>query len=523
MVVSAASSATTPVGWSPHSPFSRLQLQQLCKNPENRNLSRPPEPAGYCDIEVRLTQSQFVTGQGVSEGKGELSFSAYASTFGANPTTVAVSQPTSTYSVGQSDGHSLDLGTYRVKVGDSKDVQICVYFTEHDSGGLNGHDDTGFVCETVTLSCSGGDANGDGQRDGQPSFSTTLGPAPLCGSKPVCGPNQSLGSASATIEVMAADADMDNVPNDQDFTPELCDEVLKGTQGNAALVYYHYGDPGMRGFWQALGLDYAAVFSHYSYVVLVADNDSSNPLGANAQLFAQANKTFPPTREGLIAAMRDLTSQGKRFDADVFAHGYKGGPEDATIEVLSGKQISGDWLISATDPNVIGTARGGIPLMAWWSTTCIAARQIDAWITIGGLAASGAVDVQFYPNAWGQYLGNWVSGQGYKTAVDTSTTALVVAAAEFEVRQEGTAAPWNCVTDDPSTPEPLDGPGVVTDKNACAEDFFNDNLGPHDAKYNIQEVYDRNVSGAANMAIASTRTFLGNMKLTFGAAGKTWP
>jgi hypothetical protein len=121
-----------------------------------------------------------VTGQVVSEGKGELSFDAYASTLGANPTTVAASQPTSTYSVGQSDGHNLDMGTCRVKVGKTKDVKICVFFTEHDSG-LNDENDRAFECPIVTLSCSGADANGDGQPDGQPSLSTTLGPSPPCG------------------------------------------------------------------------------------------------------------------------------------------------------------------------------------------------------------------------------------------------------------------------------------------------------------------------------------------------------
>src|SRR5882672_10784601 len=69
---SAVSAATPPPVWAPHSPFTKQRLKQLCANPENPNVSRPPDPAGYCDIEVRLTKTQFVTGQGVSEGKGEL-------------------------------------------------------------------------------------------------------------------------------------------------------------------------------------------------------------------------------------------------------------------------------------------------------------------------------------------------------------------------------------------------------------------------------------------------------------------
>jgi hypothetical protein len=43
---------------------------------------------------------------------------------------------------------------------------------------------------------------------------------------------------------MAVEADMDNIPNHDDFT-EICDEELKGTEGIAALVYFHYDDNGL--------------------------------------------------------------------------------------------------------------------------------------------------------------------------------------------------------------------------------------------------------------------------------------
>lgn len=499
------------------SPFTKPQLQRLCHDQEHPQLSRPPDPGGYCDVEVRLTSSTFETGQGVSEGRGEISFDAYGSAYDVNPPEqTKASSPTTTYNVGEHAGQDLDLGTYRVRVGHTRDVEVCAYFTEHDSG-LNGHDDTAFACSTVTLRCSGADANGDGQPDGQATDSGTLGPTTFC------GPNQCQGSVSATFEIMAADADMDGVANADDFTPELCDEVNKATAGNAALVYYHYGDSGIRSLAQALGLNFGTVFSAYSYVVLVADNDTSNPMNLNASLFKQADKVFPPTREGLLDAMQDLTSQGFRFDTLVYSHGYKDGADDSSFEVVSGDQITGDWLVSATDPCAIGTARGGVPIMAWYSTTCIAARQIDAWIEIGALSDSGADDVEFFPNASGNFLANWTSGQPYKAAVDSSRTPAVIAASNFEIRQEGMAAPWRCLPDDPSTQTPMDGPGVVTDKNACAEDFFNDNLGPNDAAYNIWEVYDTSLSGAENMLRASHREFLGDPNLKFGASGHRWP
>src|SRR5262249_58014952 len=205
-----------------------------------------------------------------------------------------------------------------------------------------------------------------------------------------------------------------------------------------------------RGIAQAFGLNFGTVFSSYSYVVVVADNDTSNPLNLNAQLFAQADKVFPSTREGLLAAMRDLTAGGWRFDTFVFAHGYESGPDDASFEVSTGDLITGDWLVSATDPCAVGTARGGVPSMAWWSPTCLAARQIDAWIEIGTVSDSGARVVNFFPEEWANFIGNWTSGQGYKTAVDSARTPTVISLSNFEIREEGEAAPWGCVADDPS-------------------------------------------------------------------------
>ena len=105
--------------------------------------------------------------------------------------------------------------------------------------------------------------------------------------------------------------------NDDDFTPELCDEELKATAGNAVLLYWQYDDGGVTNLAQAVGLDLSPVLAAYDYVVLVADNETSNPMNAKATIFGGANMTFPPTRAGLLDAFRDLTSKGFRFDTFV--------------------------------------------------------------------------------------------------------------------------------------------------------------------------------------------------------------
>lgn len=252
--------ATThpPIVWDPK-PIN----PQLC-NPEEPQPSRPPEPGGHCDIEVRVSAMTFTNGQGVSEGKGEI-----RGLFWANPLdvpsgteeTVAVA-PTQDYSAGQSQGMSLDLGTYRVEVGDTRDIEICASFAEYDNGGTNGNSDFSQPCTVVTLGCDA--------QTGQPSFHPPLGPEPFCedqgGGELRCN-----GSMGATISVMRTDADMDEIPNEDDFTPELCDEELKGTGGIAALVYFHYDDNNLITLGQSLWTDLAKVYDAYDYVVLVAE------------------------------------------------------------------------------------------------------------------------------------------------------------------------------------------------------------------------------------------------------------
>ena len=296
-------------------------------NPDEPQPSKPSEPGGHCDIEVRISAMTFTNGQGVSEGKGEI-----RGMFFANPLdvpsgteeTVAVS-PTQDYSAGQSQGMSLDLGTYRVEVGDTRDIEICASFAEDDNGGSNGNDDFSQPCRTITLRCDA--------QTGQPSFDAPLGPEAFCEVQSD-GEERCNGSMGGTISVKAADADMDEIPNEDDFTPELCDEELKGTGGIAALVYFHYDDNGLITLGQSVWTDLAKVYDAYEYVVLVADNATSNPENTSGAAWSNADRVFPPTRAGLLDAMQDLTARHYRFDTLVHAHDYKRSPTDSEFEAM---------------------------------------------------------------------------------------------------------------------------------------------------------------------------------------------
>ncbi|PRQ08141.1 hypothetical protein [Enhygromyxa salina] len=467
---------------------------QWCENPEFEP-SRPPDPGG-CDIELRLIETQFVTGQGISEGRGELSTDVTSTSNGGSVGSASVSERT--YTVGERKNHELMIDTYHLAIGAVEQVQVCADFTEHDGGGGNGQDDVGTACTQINLECDPG--------NGVPTQTVTLGPVALC------GPNQCNGSAAAKVEIMREDADGDNVPNADDFTPEPCDEHDKASEGVALLLYFHYDDDAFTTLAQSMGTNLSKHYGAYDYVALVMDNATSNANGTSNKAFSHADVVFEPTRDGLMDAMQHLTAKGYRFDTFVHAHGYKRGsvPSDSKFEVLSGGMISGDWLVDATHPDNIGTARGGIPIIAWWATTCYAARMIDAWETIGAIVASAAIDVQFYPNAWLNFWDGWVAGDQYRPAVDDSVTPSVVTASDSMIVAQGEVGPYWCVAP------------TAIGQNPCAEDFFNDDVGANEAMYNLDGIYDHGMSGKDNMAAASVRDFIGIQTVTFGAAFG-WP
>lgn len=476
-----------------------------CGDPEF--VPHTPPVAGVCEIELWLTATEFTTGQGLSEGKGEMS-SVYTATttvpFSVNSTAVPAAGEL-VYSVGERKGHEILLGTYEVAEGDTLPVQVCANFREHDGGLINGSDDVGGDCVTLPLSCVAGRGHA-----GIPE-------TPL--SSTLCGDNQCNGEMSAWVETLAADADGDGVINPDDFTPEICDEAEKGENGIGLLLYFQYDDNPLITLAQSIGTNLASIYSAYDYVVLVADSAESNPWAANRQAFADADAVFPPTREGLMNAMQLLTSEGMRFDTFIHAHGYKNGADDSDFETLAGTaHISGEWLVEATAPELIGTARGGVPIIAVGGTNCIALRQIDAWHEIGAITAKGTVDIAFFPLNWGPFSSAWIGGERFRDAVENADTPAVIAATSALVEAQGSVHPWWC-------PPSIAHPAGVLGNNPCAIDFFNDDdgSGADEAAYPIQEVYDTSRTGFENMLISSEVSFIGDDQIRFGGMAYTWP
>lgn len=491
---SSASTASTTgdEGWDP-----KPELSAQCE--EGEEISLPPRE-GKCMVELRLNSTTYLVNQGLSDPKGELHTRVTAEALDTGETHTARTPESgySVYSEGERKKHRIDLGTYEVKAGESRSIRVCADFVEHDFGGINGGNDTATSCTVVPLHCD--------PVDGQPTFVSPILPGALCGDA-VC-----LGLVMADVEVMRADADFDDVPNDVDFTPEPCDEANKGQQGIGLILYLHFDDDWGTTFFQSGFSNLSRTFGAYDRVYLVMDQ-SSNPLGVSNDAFDEADAVYEPSRDGLLAAMRDMTAAGMRFDVNPWSHGTPLGRDDSYFATIRGGNISGDWLVEATEPDAVGTARGGIPIVAFWSTTCYALSQIDAWREIGAIAVNGAEDVQFFPTDHRNFVADWVfGGATYQRSVRDALTVGVITETNSLMVLQGSVAPYWCIAP------------TVLGNNACAEDFFNDDLGPNEAKYDISWVYDASKSGAENMQISSYRYVQGVGGITFGAPSMDpWP
>ena len=514
-----------------------------------------PRPGGSCTFEVSLDSVTVTAGQGISEGALELNVQASAGTAttswpGALPAVHDDFVPGTTVPAGK--GHV--IASFTVPAGQVKKVKTCASFTEVDNGGANGVDDVGSACTQVTMTATAA-------AGGKVVCSAT--PAAPTVSATLCGDNQCLGSAAAHFEVMVKDADMDGVENDEDFTPDVCDQAEKGQKGRASLVYFHMGDGPMTTFFQAFATDLSKALAGYDYRVVILDPTYAGPFLVNAQALGQADLVLDPFEDNLYLAMQEITRRGYDMDIWIWSHGAQmtrvglqrtdimsldedecapmpdeicGNGLDDDGDALvdegdcgpvpqgeicwNGSDDDGDGFVDEADgifdseivqhltPDRIGTTL--VPIRMVYSIACFAEGMNWAWDLVGAYVTSGTLGIDFYPVFYGGFADAWSSASTYADAVVLSDKpgdrSLVNTYVDLQ------SVPWNC--DDVSFPNGQEELLEVRALNPCARDFFVDDDGAEvgdDAVYDIgASAYDASLSGQANMDAQSTRIIDGD-------------
>jgi hypothetical protein len=512
--------------------------QEVCtpRPPINPALCNPEEPVapppvnGKCTVELRATKIGFSTGQGWVEDRAEANATLTATNLDTgSQISGSYPGPGSTIKMEVDSEHnvSIPLGSYVVHENDPDGVpvELCGDFLEVD--GWPNADDTGHRCTTVRLQCP--------QAQAEVSLAANLCKGGNC--------SKLKGAMSATIDISAADADRDCVPNESDFTPQPCDEAFKGQLCRASLVYFHYGDGFINDVVQNVGTDLVPALTGYDHTVLLIDDTQIGPYKLNAAALDSAEVVMLPTEQNFFAAMRDLTAQGCDIDVWTFSHGWPDWDTqpDGTEAVGGGKitayadddgstdpDITTDELLAATAPAVSGTPK--VPVRMTYATACNYKEWNSAWQQVGAKVTSGSTDVNFTPNFYDNFVVSWNANQQYGTALATERTVAKENIAFGFIDVQG--ALWGCSATQ-----------SVLATNNCAFDFFTDTDklpmkdangefldGPDDAKYSIGGpladragvTYDITASGATNMRRSSVKVRLGSATVTKSNA-QVWP
>jgi len=389
---------------------------------------------------------------------------------------------------------------------------VCAEYREYDDLSA---DDVGTDCDMVQLSCP------------QPAGTVAMA-ADLCQ-----GGNCATlrGKMTSQLTIEAADADGDCVPNADDYTPDPCDEALKGQLCRASLVYFSYEGGVGDDIVQSLGTDLTPAMTGYDRVVLLIDDDQIGPFNLNPAALALADVKMLPTEQNFFASLQDLTGRGCDIDVWMFAHGSPDWHGNTTA------YVDGGWVTTLADEAgdvhpqitshsltdhiaVSGTQQ--IPVRMTYGTPCFYELWNDAWLAVGAKVTAGAVDIDFTPNFYDNFSMSWSAGARYGAALAGEYDAAKEALAFGYIQTVG--ALWGCI-----------GSGnTVLDRNACAADFFIDSDlmpmwagqhlqdGPDASKYFIGGPamdlagikYDPMQSGAMNMRRSSAKLMVGDPTIT---------
>jgi hypothetical protein len=492
----------------------------------------PPPPAvnGECTVELLADTITFTKGQGASEGKAEASLTYLLTDLDTGGMQAELLPRSGGWlQLTKKKPHTLgqSIATYVVEEGEEKDVEVCARFREHDDDVLNGKDDLGSGCATVTLTCP------------QDRDSITMS-ADMCQGGNC---NTLNGAMSTRVKVLTADADRDCVENEDDYTPEPCDEERKGQECRASLVYFYYGDGSIADLAQNLGTDLKKAMDGYDRVVLLIDQAHIGPFGIDNGEIDSADVVMDPTEGNFFASLQDLTARGCDFDTWMFSHGGIEWVDGGGVAVNNGgfvnaladndgdqfADITTEELEDDTDPANSGTS--SVPIRMTYGTPCFYEQWNAAWIGAGAKVTSGAVDIAFFPFDFERFADAWDAGSTYGAALAGESTAASRLASFALIEAEGNL--FGCVNDS------------VIDRNACARDFFVDTDltgqllldssfvdGPDEAGYDIGGplyntvgiTYDPAVSGAQNMIRSSAKSLVGNAAIRKDSpATLSWP
>jgi hypothetical protein len=195
----------------------------------------------------------------------------------------------------------------------------------------------------------------------------------------------------------------------------------------ASLIFFYYGDSKYNTLGQET-LKLKKAMEGYEFIVLLKDEALPSWADLSEKDEKIANVKGIPTKANLFKYIIQLAEDGYYLDLFIFSHGWTG-----KFKASKGSHGSEDFVTSEDIKNELHPDKTGftsMPIRIVWGTNCYGQTLGETWRSVGAKATAGARYVNFYPNAFGNFIEEWNKDDvSFNSAVgesDTDTVRTVV-------------------------------------------------------------------------------------------------
>jgi hypothetical protein len=197
----------------------------------------------------------------------------------------------------------------------------------------------------------------------------------------------------------------------------------KADKGAASIIYFYYGDS----IYNTLGqetLKLKKAMDDYKFNVLLKHESLPGWADLSEKDEKLADVKELPTRSNLFKYLIQLGQEGYYVDLYIFSHGWKN-----KFKASNGTNGSEDYVTADDIANGLSPAKTGltqVPIRTVWGTNCYGQTLGETWRSVGAKTTAGARYVNFYPNSFGPFIGDWNKGNiSFHNAVGDSQTDAV--------------------------------------------------------------------------------------------------
>lgn len=196
---------------------------------------------------------------------------------------------------------------------------------------------------------------------------------------------------------------------------------------SASLIFFYYGDSKYTTLGQET-VKLKKAMEGYDFKVLLKAETLPSWADLSEKDEKLANIKDLPTKANLFKYLKQLAADGYYIDLFIFSHGWK-----ERFKALPGTKLSdcdgGDCVRASDITAELSASQTGftvIPIRMVWGTNCYGQTLGETWRSVGAKTTAGARYVQFYPNAFGNFIDDWNKGNvSFESAVGTSDTNAV--------------------------------------------------------------------------------------------------